>query len=136
MVYGKPPFAGPQQVLDYVGRYTHRIAISNNRLLSIEDGKVRFRWKDYRCGGEQKTMTLAADEFIRRFLLHVPPEGFQRIRELECAPRGVYCGALGVVAPDGTARFNVAIRRLPQERAPRRVDALREVALGDGEDLQ
>jgi hypothetical protein len=80
VVYGKPPFAGPQQVLDYVGRYTHRIAISNNRLLSIEDGKVRFRWKDYRCGGEQKTMTLAADEFIRRFLLHVPPEGFQRIR--------------------------------------------------------
>jgi Putative transposase/Transposase zinc-binding domain len=80
LVYAKPPFAGPQQVLDYVGRYTHRIAISNNRLLSIEDGKVRFRWKDYRCGGEQKTMTLAADEFIRRFLLHVPPEGFQRIR--------------------------------------------------------
>jgi len=80
VVYGKPPFAGPQQVLDYVGRYTHRIAISNNRLLSIEDGKVRFRWKDYRCGGEQKTMTLAADEFIRRFLLHVLPDGFQRIR--------------------------------------------------------
>jgi Putative transposase/Transposase zinc-binding domain len=80
MVYAKPPFSGPRQVLDYVGRYTHRIAISNNRLLSIEDGKVRFRWKDYRCGGEHKTMTLAADEFIRRFLLHMPPEGFQRIR--------------------------------------------------------
>jgi Putative transposase/Transposase zinc-binding domain len=80
LVYAKPPFAGPQQVLDYVGRYTHRIAISNNRLLSIDEGKVRFRWKDYRCGGEQKTMTLAAEEFIRRFLLHVLPESFQRIR--------------------------------------------------------
>jgi Putative transposase/Transposase zinc-binding domain len=80
LVYAKPPLAGPQQVLDYVGRYTHRIAISNNRLLSIEDGKVRFRWKDYRNNHHRGAMTLAADEFIRRFLLHVLPEGFQRIR--------------------------------------------------------
>jgi hypothetical protein len=79
-VYAKPPFAGPEQVLAYVARYTHRVAISNNRLLDIEEGKVRFRWKDYRNGNRQKTMTLAADEFIRRFLLHVLPEGFQRIR--------------------------------------------------------
>jgi Putative transposase/Transposase zinc-binding domain len=79
-VYAKPPFAGPQQVLDYVGRYTHRIAISNNRLLSIDDGKVRFRWKDYRNGNRLGTMTLTAEEFIRRFLLHVLPDGFQRIR--------------------------------------------------------
>lgn len=80
VVYAKPPFAGPEQVLDYVGRYTHRIAISNNRLIDIEDGAVRFRWKDYRHGHRQKVMTVAADEFIRRFLLHVLPEGFHRIR--------------------------------------------------------
>jgi hypothetical protein len=79
-VYAKPPFAGPEQVLAYVARYTHRVAISNNRLLDIDHGKVRFHWKDYRNGNRQKTMTLAADEFIRRFLLHVLPEGFQRIR--------------------------------------------------------
>jgi hypothetical protein len=74
------PFAGPEEVLKYVARYTHRVAISNNRLLDINDGKVQFRWKDYRDGNRQKTMTLGADEFIRRFLLHVLPDGFQRIR--------------------------------------------------------
>src|SRR6266478_3539364 len=77
----KPPFAGPQQVLDYVGRYTHRVAISNNRLLDIENDRVRFLWKDYRDDNRQKTMTLSADEFIRRFLIHVLPDGFQRIRD-------------------------------------------------------
>src|ERR1039457_2515396 len=71
---------GPEQVLDYVGRYTHRVALSNNRLLDIENGQVRFQWKDYREDGQTKTMTLSADEFIRRFLLHVLPNGFQRIR--------------------------------------------------------
>jgi hypothetical protein len=80
VVYAKRPFAGPEQVLDYVGRYTHRVAISNNRLLDIEQGKVTFRYKDYRHDAKQKTMTLEAEEFIRRFLLHVLPEGFQRIR--------------------------------------------------------
>jgi hypothetical protein len=80
VVYAKRPFAGPQQVLDYVGRYTHRVAISNNRLLDMEDDQVRFRWKDYRHGDRVKTMSLSADEFIRRFLMHVLPSGFQRIR--------------------------------------------------------
>jgi hypothetical protein len=80
VVYAKKPFAGPEQVLDYVGRYTHRVAISNNRLLDIAEGKVTFRYKDYRHDAQQKTMTLEAEEFIRRFLLHVLPEGFQRIR--------------------------------------------------------
>jgi hypothetical protein len=80
VVYAKPPFAGPEQVLEYVGRYTHRVAISNNRLLDIADGSVRFRWKDYRDRNRQKAMTVSADEFIRRFLLHVLPEGFHRIR--------------------------------------------------------
>ena len=80
VVYSKRPFAGPQQVLDYVGRYTHRVAISNNRLLDIENDRIRFQWKDYRDGDQTKTMNLSADEFIRRFLLHVLPDGFQRIR--------------------------------------------------------
>jgi len=80
IVYSKAPFAGPEQVLDYVGRYTHRVAISNSRLLNIEDGHVAFRWKDYRDRDAQKTMTLTAEEFIRRFLLHVLPPGLQRIR--------------------------------------------------------
>jgi hypothetical protein len=82
VVYAKPPFAGPQQVLDYVGRYTHRIAISNRRLVDMDDGHVRFRYKDYRADQPQaqKTMVLAATEFIRRFLLHVLPPGFHRIR--------------------------------------------------------
>ena len=80
VVYAKRPFAGPQQVLEYVGRYTHRVAISNNRLLDMENGQVRFQWKDYRDDGKIKTMTLSAAEFIRRFLLHVLPNGFQRIR--------------------------------------------------------
>jgi hypothetical protein len=80
VVYAKRPFAGPEQVLDYVGRYTHRVAISNNRLLDIADGNVTFRYKDYRHDSQQKTMTLKAEEFIRRFLLHVLPDGFQRIR--------------------------------------------------------
>jgi Putative transposase/Transposase zinc-binding domain len=80
VVYAKPPFAGPKPVLDYVGRYTHRVAIANNRLLDIEDAQVQFRYKDYRHDNQQKVMTLAADEFIRRFLLHVLPNGFQHIR--------------------------------------------------------
>jgi hypothetical protein len=69
VVYAKRPFAGPQQVLDYVGRYTHRVAISNNRLLDIAEDKVTFRYKDYGHDAQQKTMTLEAEEFIRRFLL-------------------------------------------------------------------
>ena len=80
MVYAKRPFAGPEQVLDYVGRYTHRVAISNNRLLDMAEDKATFRYKDYRHEAQQKTMALEAEEFIRRFLLHVLPEGFQRIR--------------------------------------------------------
>ncbi len=80
VVYAKPPFAAPRQVLDYVGRYTHRVAISNNRLLPIEDGRVTFQWKDYRDKDRPKKMTLPAQEFIRRFLIHVLPDRFQRIR--------------------------------------------------------
>jgi hypothetical protein len=80
VVYAKPPFGGAQQALDYLGRYTHRVAISNNRLLRLDGDSVLFRWKDYRHEARHRTMTLAADEFIRRFLLHVLPDGFNRIR--------------------------------------------------------
>ena len=116
VVYAKAPFAGPQQVLDYVGRYTHRVAISNNRLLDMQDGQVQFRYKDYRDHGQQKTITLSADEFIRRFLLHVLPAGFHRIRyygflgnryrqeKLEQCRR-----LLGMVSPEET---------IPTEKAP------------------
>jgi len=80
VVYAKRPFAGPAQVLDYLGRYTHRVAISNHRLVSCNDTEVRFRYQDYAHGNRRKVMTLAATEFLRRFLLHVLPTGFMRIR--------------------------------------------------------
>jgi putative transposase/transposase-like zinc-binding protein len=80
VVYAKRPFGGPEQVLKYLARYTHRVAISNSRLLSLENGRVTFEWKDYADGNQSKTMTLDAVEFIRRFLLHVLPSGFVRIR--------------------------------------------------------
>jgi putative transposase/transposase-like zinc-binding protein len=80
VVYAKRPFGGPQQVLDYLGRHTHRVAIANSRLLDLADGQVRFRWTDYRHPERPKAMTLQAGEFIRRFLLHVLPDGFRRIR--------------------------------------------------------
>jgi hypothetical protein len=80
VVYAKPPFGGPEQVLAYLGRYTHRVALTNSRLLDLEDGRVRFRWKDYRRHAKAKVMSLEAGEFIRRFLLHVLPAGFHRIR--------------------------------------------------------
>ena len=82
VVYAKRPFAGPEAVLAYLSRYTHRVAISNRRLVAMDEKGVSFRWKDYRAKGRtrHKTMTLAADEFMRRFLLHVIPTGFHRIR--------------------------------------------------------
>jgi hypothetical protein len=80
VVYAKPPFGGPGQVLDYLGRYTHRVAISNPRLLAVDDAHVTFAWKDYRQPHHPKRMTLDAEQFIRRFLLHALPPSFQRIR--------------------------------------------------------
>jgi hypothetical protein len=80
VVYAKPPFGGPRQVLKYLARYTHRVAISNQRLVSLEDGRVTFRWKNYARGSELATMTLNVEEFIRRFLLNVLPKGFVKIR--------------------------------------------------------
>jgi hypothetical protein len=111
VVYAKPPFGGPEQVLKSLARYTHRVAISNRRLITLEDGEVTFHWKDYAHGGGPKTMTLKATEFIRRFLLHVLPAGFVRIRHYGflanrvCREKLALCRALlGVeTTPDPTA---------------------------------
>jgi len=80
VVYAKRPFGGPEHVLQYLARYTHRVAISNHRLIGFKDGKVTFRWKDYARGNKKRAMTVSAGEFLRRFLLHVLPRGFVRIR--------------------------------------------------------
>ena len=79
VVYCKEPFNGPGAVIEYLGRYTHRVCISNNRILNIDGGNVTFKWKDYR-DGKIKVMTITADEFIRRFLMHILPAGFMKIR--------------------------------------------------------
>jgi hypothetical protein len=101
VVYAKRPFAGPQAVLAYLSRYTHRVAISNSRLLALDGRDVTFRWKDYRAKGRTryKAMTLAPQEFMRRFLLHVLPGGFHRIRHY------------GLLA-NGGRRLNLAAVRL------------------------
>jgi hypothetical protein len=80
VVYSKPPFAGPEQVLRYLGRYTHRVAISNQRLVALEDNRVTFRWRDRGNGNSNQWMTLEVAEFVRRFLLHLVPQGLMRIR--------------------------------------------------------
>jgi hypothetical protein len=108
VVYAKPPWGGPEQVLKYLARYTHRVAISNQRLVDMEDGEVRFHWKDYAHQGATKTMRLKATEFIRRFLLHVLPLYFVRIRHYGflanrvCQDKLALCRALlGVDATSG-----------------------------------
>jgi hypothetical protein len=80
VIYAKPPFGGAEHVLHYLARYTHRVAISNHRLVAFKEDRVSFRWKDYACSGKHKIMTLSADEFLRRFLIHVLPKGLVRIR--------------------------------------------------------
>ena len=97
IVYAKKPFAGPEQVLRYLARYTHRIAISNRRIVALDDQSVSFTWKDYRDGGKQKRMTLDAHEFIRRFLLHILPDGFQRIRHYGFLANGHRKAKLAVI---------------------------------------
>jgi Putative transposase len=80
VVYAKPPFGGAEHVLNYLARYTHRVAISNHRLVAFQNDRVSFRWRDYAHGGKKRVMTVSADEFLRRFLLHVLPKGLVRIR--------------------------------------------------------
>jgi len=108
VVYAKPPSVGPEHVLTYLGRYTHRVALSNSRILSLDDGAVAFRWKDYRHANRQRVMTLDAGEFLRRFLLHVLPRGFSRIRHYGLlanrhrASNLALCRALLTPPPSGT----------------------------------
>ena len=97
IVYAKKPFAGPEQVLRYLARYTHRIAISNRRIVALDDQSVTFTWKDYRDGAKQKRMTLDAHEFLRRFLLHLLPDGFQRIRHYGFLANGHRKAKLAVI---------------------------------------
>jgi hypothetical protein len=107
VVYAKPAFAGARKVLRYLGRYTHRVAISNHRLLAFDGERVTFRWKDYARGNKQRQMTLTATEFLRRFLQHVLPRGFVRIR-----PFGFLANSCR------TARLRLIRELLPQPREP------------------
>lgn len=117
VVYAKPPFSSPHQVVSYLGRYTHRVAISNDRLVTLKDDRVHFKWRDYRHGKRVKIMSLSAHEFIRRFLLHVLPAGFVRMR---------YYGILG--HRDRTRRLVVCPGTLGQEPpAPRPVETTADV---------
>lgn len=108
VVYAKPPFGGPAQVIEYLGRYTHRVAISNQRLLGIDDGLIAFQYKDYRSNDRQaqRRMTLKADEFIRRFLLHTLPPGFTRIRHYGllagCSKKQLLPKCLELLQPTGS----------------------------------
>jgi hypothetical protein len=122
VVYAKKPFGGPEHVLHYLARYTHRVAISNHRLISMEDGKVAFRWKDYAHGGKKRKMTLTGEEFIRRFLLHVLPKGLVRIRHYgwmanRCRrERAALCRALLGAEPEDQESVqdqNTHVRRCP-----------------------
>ena len=109
VVYAKPPFGGPAQVLDYLGRYTHRVAISNHRLIAFQEGKVSFQWKDRKKHDRKQTMTLDSDEFIRRFLIHILPHGFAKIR---------YFGFL----PNSHRSIRLSLCRLSLNAAPPETD--------------
>ena len=126
IVYLKPPFGGPEYVLQYLGRYTHRVAISNHRLISFADRQVTFRWRDSAHHNEQKPMTLSLDEFLRRFLLHLLPKGFVRIRHFgflaNCrrATRLPLCfEVLGSGSPQTEAETSTAQEASPLWRCPR-----------------
>ena len=117
VVYAKRPFAGPDQVLSYLARYTHRVAIANSRLVAFEAGRVSFKWKDYRREGQERygLMTLDGDEFIRRFLLHVLPDGFHRIRHYGLFANGARA--------DNIARARRLLDALPPAPPPAEPDA-------------
>ena len=117
VVYAKPPFAGPDQVLSYLARYTHRVAIANSRLVAFDGAHVSFKYKDYRANGEarRKLMTLGANEFIRRFLLHVLPDGFHRIRHYGFLANGVRVASI--------AKARAALQAIPPEQPASVTDA-------------
>jgi hypothetical protein len=126
VVYSKPPFGGPEYVLHYLGRYTHRVAISNHRLVSLADGQVTFRWRDSAHHNEQRLMTLSLDEFLRRFLLHLLPKGFVRIRHFgflanrRRATLLPLCrAALAIVPPQTEAKQSMAQEPSPLRLCPK-----------------
>ena len=122
IVYSKKPFGGPAQVLAYLGRYTHRVAIANSRIQDCDDDHVAFAWKDYRDGGAVKTMCLKPDEFIRRFLLHALPDGFHRIRHFGFLANGhrtqklALCRSLLTDGGEPTTRGKIRIANIRAER--------------------
>ncbi|MCP4756691.1 MAG: IS91 family transposase, partial [Proteobacteria bacterium] len=127
-VFAKQPFSGPAEVLLYVGRYTHRVAISNHRILSIDDGKATFEYKDYKDEGKRKTMTLSAREFIRRFLLHVLPKGYHKIRMYgflanSCRAKDVEKARNLILANHSTADFS-------DEMVERIIQSMEEYRIG------
>lgn len=117
VVYAKRPFGGPEHVLEYLGNYTHRIAISNHRLLALEDGKVSFRWRDSAHGNQQRVMSLSVEEFLRRYFLHVLPPGFVRIRHF-----GLFANRLRTVSLE-TCRRLLAEAGAPSARPVRAIPA-------------
>jgi predicted Zn-ribbon and HTH transcriptional regulator len=130
VVYAKPPFGGPEHVLQYLARYTHRVAISNHRLLSVDDNQVCFRWKDYAHHNQPRTLTLSNEEFLRRFLQHVLPKGFPRIRYfgwLANRRRGRWlpicrdCVACQPPAPPTVADGEATVWRCPRCHGPMRI---------------
>ena len=123
VVHAKPPFGGPEQVLAYLGRYTHRVAIANSRLIDMVGDKVRFRWKDYRKQGCNKVMELTAAEFIRRFLLHVLPPGFHRIRHFGFMANGHRAAKLAQARALLARDHDGPDRRAPQPEQGRSADS-------------
>ena len=130
VVYAKPAFGGPTQVLRYLGRYTHRVAISNHRLLAFDGERVSFRWKDYASGNKQRVMTLSAEEFLRRYLQHVLPHGFVRIRQFGFLANSQRGFALTLIrrlignlpqAPSADNRCEPAVWRCPRCGRPMRL---------------
>ena len=115
VVYAKRAFAGPASVVEYLGRYTHKIAISNNRLTAVDEDTVSFSYKDYRKGGQRQIMTLPAMEFIRRFAMHILPRGFVRIRHY------------GILSATSKAKAIPAIRQQLPEKAQQQKQPLRQL---------
>ena len=126
-VYAKKPLAGPQAVVQYLGRYTHRVAISNSRLVKAEDGKVTFRWKNYRSGGKKGMLTLDAEEFIARFMMHILPCGFYKIR---------YYGILASANRQKRENCVVLIGRVPHISLLQGLTAKQVVKVVTGRDLE
>ena len=130
VVYAKPPFGGPRQVLKYLARYTHRVAISNHRLTALESNEVEFRWKDYANQSKRKTMRLKAVEFIRRFLLHVLPSGFMRLRHygfMANRVRGEKLVLLRALLGVATTPKAVAIELAPDPKGDVEPDCARQI---------